>query len=186
MGAKRRLAKLRDARCALRSAPLTELIPVQDDFGGLRSIRDRSGGIGGWLIALDGWLLLFSYRTFTNLFLDSVKANPNGGRVVNATWKRSSWAVGGVSLFVGALVLLNRAPAPAVRAAADDKPVAVGPRYTVLETDGSNLLVTDNETNTFYFYTIDKDKEIGSELKLRGTIDLKKVGQPVIKPMQVK
>jgi hypothetical protein len=105
---------------------------------------------------------------------------------VNATWKRSSWAVGGVSLLVGALVLLNRTPVPAVRAAADDKPAAVSPRYTVLETDGSNLLVTDNGTNTFYFYTIDKDKEIGSELKLRGTIDLKKVGQPVIKPMQAK
>src|SRR5262249_38524725 len=29
MGAERRLAKLRDARCALRSTPTTELIPVQ-------------------------------------------------------------------------------------------------------------------------------------------------------------
>jgi hypothetical protein len=56
------------------------------------------------------------------------------------------------------------------------------PHYTVVETEGHNLLVTDNQTNTLYYYTIDKDKEIGSELKLRGSIDLKEVGKPVIKP----
>jgi hypothetical protein len=57
-----------------------------------------------------------------------------------------------------------------------------GPRYTVTETDGTNLLVTDNQTNLFYFYTIDKDAQIGSELKLRGTLDLNQVGAPAIKP----
>jgi len=40
--------------------------------------------------------------------------------------------------------------------------------------------------NTLYFYTIDQGKEIGSELKLRGTIDLNQVGKPVIKPATVK
>ncbi|HYV34139.1 MAG TPA: hypothetical protein VE988_00460, partial [Gemmataceae bacterium] len=55
-----------------------------------------------------------------------------------------------------------------------------GPHYTVVETQGHNLLVTDNKTNKLYFYTIDKDKEIGSDLKLRGSIDLNQVGKPEI------
>ena len=54
--------------------------------------------------------------------------------------------------------------------------------YTVVATEGHNLIVTDNHSNTLYFYTIDKDKEIGSELKLRGSVDLTKVGEPEIKP----
>jgi hypothetical protein len=45
-----------------------------------------------------------------------------------------------------------------------------------------NLIVTDNQTNTLYFYTTDKDKPIGSEPKLRGSLDLTKVGEPVLKP----
>jgi hypothetical protein len=57
-----------------------------------------------------------------------------------------------------------------------------GPHYTVVETEGHNLIVTDNKSNTVYFYTIDKDKEIGSELKLRGSVDLTQVGKPTIKP----
>ncbi len=55
-------------------------------------------------------------------------------------------------------------------------------RYTVVATEGHNLIVTDNSSNTLYFYTIDKDKEIGSELRLRGSVDLNQVGKPEIKP----
>jgi hypothetical protein len=61
-----------------------------------------------------------------------------------------------------------------------------GPRYSVIETEGHNLIVTDNQSNTLYFYTIDKDAKIGSELHLRGTVDLKQVGKDVIKPANVK
>ena len=61
-----------------------------------------------------------------------------------------------------------------------------GPHYTVVMTEGHNLLVTDNATSKLYFYTIDKDKEIGSDLKLRGTIDLNQVGRPIIRPEKVK
>jgi hypothetical protein len=64
--------------------------------------------------------------------------------------------------------------------------VASGPRYSVIESQGHNLIVTDNKTNTLYFYTIDKEKEIGSELKLRGTMDLNQVGSPSIKPAVTK
>jgi hypothetical protein len=59
---------------------------------------------------------------------------------------------------------------------------SASPRYTVIDTEGHNLIVTDNRNNTLYFYTIDKDAKIGSELKLRATMDLTQVGKPVIKP----
>jgi hypothetical protein len=58
------------------------------------------------------------------------------------------------------------------------------PRYSVIDTEGHNLIVTDNQTNTLYFYTIDKEAKVGSELKLRGSIDLTQVGRPVIKPKE--
>jgi hypothetical protein len=56
------------------------------------------------------------------------------------------------------------------------------PHYTVIDTEAHNLIVTDNQTNTVYFYTIDKDQKVGSELKLRGSIDLSQVGKPTIRP----
>jgi len=59
---------------------------------------------------------------------------------------------------------------------------AAGPRYTVVMTEGHNLIVTDNQANTLFFYTIDREREIGSELKLRGSVDLNQVGKPEIKP----
>ncbi len=59
------------------------------------------------------------------------------------------------------------------------------PHYTVVYTEGHNLIVTDNLANTLFFYTIDKDKPIGSELKLRGSVDLNQVGKPEIKPVTV-
>ena len=60
-----------------------------------------------------------------------------------------------------------------------------GPRYSVVETEGHNLIVTDNQKEILYFYTIEKDAKIGSELKLRGTVDLKQVGKKEIKPENV-
>jgi hypothetical protein len=39
------------------------------------------------------------------------------------------------------------------------------PRYTVVQTDITNLLVVDNGTNLIHFYTGDPGKEPGSELK---------------------
>ena len=55
----------------------------------------------------------------------------------------------------------------------------------MVETEGHNLLVTDNRAEILYFYTIDKDAKIGSDLKLRGQIDLKQVGKKVITPENV-
>jgi uncharacterized protein (TIGR03000 family) len=56
------------------------------------------------------------------------------------------------------------------------------PRYTVGMTEGDNLIVTDNSKNMLYFYTVDKDKLAGSDLKLRGQIDLGQVGKLTVKP----
>jgi hypothetical protein len=60
------------------------------------------------------------------------------------------------------------------------------PAYSVVMTEGHNLIVTDNKTNTLYFYTIDKDAAIGSDLKLRGQVDLTQVGKAVIHPTKAK
>ena len=54
-------------------------------------------------------------------------------------------------------------------------------KYSVVETQGHNLLVTDNSTNMLYFYTTDKDAPIGSPLKLRASLDLTKVGETELK-----
>jgi hypothetical protein len=61
-----------------------------------------------------------------------------------------------------------------------------GPRYSVVDTEGHNLIVTDNKSNILYFYTIDKDAEIGSDLKLRGSLDLNQVGKAVLSPILTK
>ena len=61
------------------------------------------------------------------------------------------------------------------------KGMGMGPRYTVVETQGHNLLVTDNSKNMVYFYTVDKDEKVGSDLKLRASVDLTQVGESVIK-----
>ena len=61
------------------------------------------------------------------------------------------------------------------------KGMGMGPRYTIVETQGHNMLVTDNSKNMVYFYTIEKDGKIGDDLKLRASCDLSQVGESVIK-----
>ena len=84
-------------------------------------------------------------------------------------------------LVVGLAIGWTLHPLTPARADAE-KANAGGPAYTVVETEGHNLIVVDNKTNTLYFYTIDKNTEVGSELKLRGSLDLSQVGAPVLKP----
>jgi hypothetical protein len=59
---------------------------------------------------------------------------------------------------------------------------AASPKYTVVETDILSALVVDNSTNIVYFYTTEKGAEPGSDLYLRGSLDLTQVGRPVLKP----
>jgi hypothetical protein len=56
-----------------------------------------------------------------------------------------------------------------------------GARYTVIETQGFNLLVSDNGANQLYYYATDKDAPVGSPLKLRASLDLAQVGRPEIR-----
>jgi len=98
---------------------------------------------------------------------------------MKATWKDRMPLAVVAGLLVIALIFLARSQP--VRAERETEPTA-GPRYSVVETEAHNLIVTDNKTSTLYFYTIEKGQPIGSELKLRGSIDLTKVGDPIIKP----
>ena len=100
---------------------------------------------------------------------------------MNRTWNQYGAAVLFAALVVGGAAILSQS----VYGRAEEKAAVNGPRYTVVETEGTNLLVTDNSTNTFYFYTVDKGAPVGSELKLRGTVDLTQVGQASIKPKAI-
>ena len=87
-------------------------------------------------------------------------------------------AVSALAVAVGLIVLSSAASK--VFGRGDDAKAGGGPHYSVVMTEGHNLLVTDNATNKIYFYTIDKDKPIGSPLKLRASVDLAKVGEEEI------
>jgi hypothetical protein len=97
---------------------------------------------------------------------------------MNASWKnRLPLTVAVALVAVAAIVVACWQPARAAREDAAN----TFPRYSVVETEGHNLIVTDNQKNTLYFYTIGKDKKIGDDLELRGTVDLKQVGHKKIK-----
>ena len=92
-------------------------------------------------------------------------------------WKNGMLFVVGALIIAGALLFTNRETV-------HGQPVGMkgaGTRYTVVETQAHNLLVTDNSTNTLYYYAADKDAKIGADLKLRGSIDLSQVGTDVVK-----
>jgi hypothetical protein len=100
---------------------------------------------------------------------------------MSAHWK-TRLSVGVIAVLAVAVIILAQwQPARAYR----DAPAGGCPHYTVVATEGHNLIVTDNHNDMLYFYTIDKDKEIGSDLKLRGKVDLKQVGKEVVSPMDV-
>jgi hypothetical protein len=85
--------------------------------------------------------------------------------------------VGVLALVVGLLALASSRSF----GRADDDPKATGlPRYTVIETQGFNLLVTDNAANKLYYYATDKDAPVGAPLKLRASLNLTKVGEKEI------
>jgi hypothetical protein len=87
----------------------------------------------------------------------------------------------GLALVVVAGLILLQGSRQTASAAGEEGKFTGGAHYTVVMTEGHNLLVTDNATNKLYFYTIDKDKPIGSPLKLRASLDLTKVGDEEIR-----
>lgn len=94
-------------------------------------------------------------------------------------WLTAVVLTGLVAVAIGRSVQAQPAASPPAAPAA---PAAGGPKYTVVETDITNLLVVDNSTNTVYFYTVDQGKEAGEDLHLRGSLDLNDVGKATLKP----
>jgi hypothetical protein len=95
--------------------------------------------------------------------------------------KRAQWLMVAV-LGVGAAVLFRPAGGTAQPPAGAGTGPTGGAKYTIVQTEGTNLLVVDNSANTLYYYTVDPGKEVGDDLKLRGSVDLTEVGRPVVKP----
>jgi hypothetical protein len=95
------------------------------------------------------------------------------------TRQRLGWGTALAVLVVAFVVFGMRERTAAEQANA---PAAAGPKYTIVDTEGTNLLVVDNSTNTLYFYTVDPGKQVGDDLHLRGSVDLSSVGKAVIKP----
>jgi hypothetical protein len=91
------------------------------------------------------------------------------------------WGFGVCALAVMCAVIFQWTPLTAQAPAAVQAPAA-GPKYTVIDTEGTNLLVVDNSSNTLYYYTTDQGKEVGEDLILRGSLDLNEVGKGKIKP----
>lgn len=95
-----------------------------------------------------------------------------------ANWKNRTWMAAGMTLLVVVLMAVARMqPAHAQREGA----ATSGPRYTVIETQGFNLLVSDNAANKLSYYASDKEAPVGSPLKLRASLDLTQVGREEIK-----
>ena len=96
------------------------------------------------------------------------------------SWKNGMLFVVGAVLISASLLLSNQHAAQG-QGGKGGGIIGAGPRYTIVETQGHNLLVTDNSKNVVYFYTIYKDDKVGADLKLRASVDLTQVGSDVIK-----
>ena len=97
--------------------------------------------------------------------------------------KTFGWGLALVALVIALAVFAFR---PETQAQQPNQQAPVGAKYTVVDSDASNLIVVDNASNTLYFYTEDPGKDVGQELNLRGSIDLNEVGKPVIRPKAAK
>lgn len=87
----------------------------------------------------------------------------------------------GVLVLAMTLIVTWNSRTPALGQGAQSGSASGGAHYSVVLTEGHNLLVTDNAVNKLYFYTTDKDAPVGSPLKLRASLDLTKVGQEEIR-----
>jgi hypothetical protein len=105
---------------------------------------------------------------------------------VKTTCKRAVLVVLAVAVAAATGLAVGRMQPAHAQAPAADQAAAATPRYSVIETEATNLIAIDNRTNTLYFYTVDPGMAPGSDLKLRGTLDLNQVGKPVMKPVKAK
>lgn len=103
---------------------------------------------------------------------------------MQSNWKVAVGMVAGMLLVAVVFMLYPQLPALGQPGAGG--PGAGAGRYTVVGTDGTHLVVTDNGTNKVFFYAIDKDGKPGDVLKFRGTINLSDVGKDTIQPTKPK
>jgi hypothetical protein len=99
---------------------------------------------------------------------------------MNGNWKASLVLLPVVLVLALALMLNSGRSAPG------DSAAGGVPRHTVVATDGTHLVVTDNKEGKVYFYAIEREGKPGDEMKLRGSVDLNEVGKPSIKPTTTK
>jgi len=59
-----------------------------------------------------------------------------------------------------------------------NQPSAGVPRYSVVDTEGVNLMVTDNHKNTVYFYTADEGEKLARTCTCAGRSILPRWGRP--------
>ena len=90
----------------------------------------------------------------------------------------------GWGLVLGALVIVLGLLAfrPETMAHQPSSQGTAATKYTVVDTEGTNLTVVDNTNNMLYFYCTGQDKAVGDPLQLRGTIDLNEVGKQTLTP----
>ncbi len=96
---------------------------------------------------------------------------------MHGNWKALVMAL--VVVMAGGLLLANRSQHVLSQ---EGRVSANFPRYLVIDTEGTNLIVTDNQENVLYFYTVEKEEKPGADLKLRASLNLKDVGKPVLTP----
>jgi hypothetical protein len=112
----------------------------------------------------------------------TLREEVEGGTAMNSSIRRSFvlsvWA--GLAMAIGMFLGQSRS---AVAQSDSVGSASIGrTHYTVVETDATNLIVTDNRSNLLYFYTIDRGTKPGAPLKLRGSVDLNQIGQASITP----
>lgn len=95
-------------------------------------------------------------------------------------WQGGSMFVLALAIIAATMFVSNTEPRVHGNAPGAAGGMAGAPHYTVIETQGFNLLVTDNSANKLYYYATDKDAPVGSPLKLRASLDLKQVGEKEI------
>jgi hypothetical protein len=95
---------------------------------------------------------------------------------------KKRWFVLGVLLVGVAVGLVLHQASHGTALAQGKSGMSASPHYTVIETEGHNLIVTDNQKDTLYFYTADKGQPVGSPLHLRASLDLSQVGSPTLTP----
>ena len=101
---------------------------------------------------------------------------------MSSAWKGAVALAVVLALIGGVMIGTNLSQPAAAQQGGGGAGGGAGPRYTVVHTEGTNLIVVDNKVNTLYFYTIEAEGKPGDDLILRGSADLTQVGKDKLVP----